>query len=94
MNVFTFPLETAEDKEKIIKLINELAEMVKAAVTVKDQLCITTNSTRLSLILDQLACDDPEKPMQIERTIRRRGGIRKGKPGPVNPENASSDNRD
>lgn len=93
MNVFTFPLEKPEDKQKIISLIQDIANMVQAAVTIKDQLCITTNSSRMSLILDQLACGDPEKPMEIERVPRRRGGVRKGKPGPVKPEN-SSDNRD
>jgi len=92
MNVFTIPLEKPEEKQAFISLINQLAEITKAAYTISDQLCIRTNSTRLSLILDQLACDDPDKPVEIERPVRRRrGGIRKGKPEPVKSE-SSSDN--
>ncbi len=63
MSVFTFPLDDTQDRKKVIDLVNSLAEMVGAAVSVKESLTFVTNNTRLCLILKQIACDDPEHPL-------------------------------
>ena len=59
MSAFTIPLDEGQNKEELIELIQKLANLTKAAVTIKDQLCIITNNARLAIILKQIACDDP-----------------------------------
>ncbi len=81
MSVFTFPLDDTHDREKVMHLVKDLADMVGAAVSVKESLTFVTNNTRLCLILKQIACDDPEHPLVGEGVTRpHRGRQRKVKP--------------
>ncbi len=72
MSVFTYPLDDTSDREKIIQLVNDLADQVGAAVTIKESLTFVTNSTRLALILGHITCDNPEHPLEGQQETPRR----------------------
>lgn len=93
MSVFTYPVEDSQEKERITKLINELAQMCKAAVTISDQLCVRTNNSKLAIILDQLACDDPEEPNDLPGQ-RRPAARRKGRRGQRQAPTGKNENQD
>lgn len=65
MNVYILPTENAQERARLARVIQDLAEVVKADVTVKEQLCVRTSSTKLALILRQLACEDPDSTQDL-----------------------------
>jgi len=87
MSVFTFPLDEGQDREKLTALIQELANLTGSAVTIRDQISVCTNSTRLAIILKHLACDDPRDgvtgdgaPVKRRRARRNNGMGKESEP--------------